>query len=304
MTRWTCENEGFIRKNIHLSNAELAKRLGVTQSAVENKVRDLGLARTFSKDEVAALRRIWGRSRAAIERALPRFTWRQISKKANNIGLPPLEDAAECTLLYRIIAALDAPQSMANKWRSAGLRVTNDQGRHMKNSSLLVDFEDFWEFAAAHPNLVEVHKLFTEAAGDVLGVPPDFIQDMRFTAKPVKRRNKHKSLVGARRKELAQMYFLTDTTTEKLAERFGVSVDTARHAACENKEPGQRRSQARVVTADFCRRLSRLFYTEGKTTVECAEILQCSLASVSRGLTRLRAEGKASKVKETASHES
>jgi len=56
---WTDEQEDFIRKNIHLTNQELADNLGRTKASVEAKVRELGLARTFQKEEIEILKSVW-----------------------------------------------------------------------------------------------------------------------------------------------------------------------------------------------------------------------------------------------------
>lgn len=281
---WTEKEEKFIRKNIHLSNEEIALKLDRSQASVENKVRELGLARIFQPDEIEVLKKVWGRRRSAICAALPRFTWRQISKKANNIGLPPLKDIRESAHLFSIINAMGEYDGVSQKWIDAGLKVTNDKTRKMKNNILLVDIDDFWKFAAAHPDVVDI-TLLRDNVFDVLGVPTEEIIEMQKTAVPFKR---CRPKLSARKKaDITRMYYTSEKSSEEIANRFNISVDTLRHTAMEYKQPGQKRNQSSVVTKTFLQELEKLYYQENKTYQECAEILNCSKSSVSRGISKI-----------------
>lgn len=192
---WTKKDETFIKNNIHMTNQELAELLGRTQASIENKVRELGLARTFQKHEVDTLRRVWGRKRTSIEKALPRFTWRQISKKARNIGLPSLKDIHESANLYSIIGAMGVSDTLASKWQELGLRVVNDKGKYMKNSILLVDIDEFWNFAIKHPDVVDLTKI-GDNTEDVLGIPPPELVEMKAEASPIPTRIKQYNITS------------------------------------------------------------------------------------------------------------
>ncbi len=283
---WTDKEEKFVRKNIHLTNAELADKLGKSLASVENKVRELGLARTFQKHEVEILKQVWGKRRAVIVRALPRFTWKQINKKANHLGLPSIKDAREAVNLYTILNAMGEGDSVGKRWIEAGLSVTNDKLKHMKNNILMVEIDDFWNFAMEHPDVVDITKL-GDNVFDVLGVPPPELKEMRVDAKPLEKRIKHKRLSVARRKELATEFYSSDLPTEVIASNAGVAVDTLRRIASKYKQDGQVRKRASVVTDDFLRKLDQLYYTEGKSYAECAEALNCSKSSISRGVLQL-----------------
>lgn len=286
---WTDEQEDFIRKNIHLTNQELADKLGRTKASVEAKVRELGLARTFQKEEIEILKSVWGKRRSVICRALPRFTWRQISKKAHNLGLPSLKEMRAEVNLYAIITAMGVGEGMAQKWREAGLRVINDKTTKMKNNILMVGIDDFWAFAMKHPDIVDLTKL-KDNVFNVLGVPPVELIEMQQGRKPLKTRVKHKVIRGAKRKEVAKLYYSTTMSSEAIAASFDISVDTLRHIASEYRTEGQVRSRATVVTSSFIRQLERLYYHECKTRKECAEELRCSISSVDRGLRALLSE--------------
>jgi len=284
---WTQEMENCICKNIHLTNQVLSEKLGVTLASVENKVRELGLARIFQPDEVEILRKLWGKRRTVIQKALPRFNWRQISKKANNIGLPPLNDAAEAVNLYSILSAIGESDATGVKWKDAGLRVRNDKTKQMKNNILMVDIDDFWIFAMQHHDIVDLTRL-GDNVFEILGTPPPELAELRKIAKPLVRRVKHKSTNKQKREDIAYTYFRTSMSVDKIAETYGVATDTVRHAACENKKLGQKRSRyTDVITETFCKKLERLYYQDCKTYVECAEALNCSKSSVGRGIKKI-----------------
>ena len=288
---WTSKEEKFVAANIHLTNAALAEKLCKTQAAVENKVLELGLARTFQKHEVDILREVWGKRRASIVKALPRFTWCQINKKAHRIGLPSLNDAMEAVNLYTILRAMGETPNVINCWLAAGLPVSNDKLTNMKNNIRLVDIDDFWAFALAHPDIVDLTKLGANVF-DVLGVAPPELTVARSAAKPLEKPFRHKSVRGSKRKELADIFYTSDLPTEVIARNAGVSVDTLRHLASRHKQEGQVRKRASVVTDDFLQKLYQLYYIECKSYAECTEVLNCSKSSIARGVLKIIAKSK------------
>lgn len=285
--KWTAEDENFLKSNMHLSNTELADALGRSQASVENKIRNMGLARTFREHEIETLKELWGNKRIVLVNAIPRFTWKQICKKAYNLGLPPLVVERDSTNLYSIVAAMGESCGVAQKWIAAGLPVTVDKVKGVSRSSYMVDVEKFWKFAMKHPEVVDLTRLESDAVFDVLGPSPYGFREVRSEAKPHKRLKVYPTVPIKKRVEIAEVYFASDMPVERIALRYGIAVEAVQRIATEFKKPGQERKRLNMMTEAFLSELDRLHNQEGKSKSECARILGCGASSVARAIKQI-----------------
>ena len=287
ITLWAEWEDEIVRNNIHLTNEEIAELLPLrTGHGVADRVRKLGIARTFTKEETRTLKELWGKPRKELEDALPRWNWRQISRRANNIGLPNLAKVRESVNPYTIVGEMGYGYKMVESWKEAGLEVVYDNGKDFKKNSQFVKISDFWRFVEKCPELVDIARL----PENILGEPTEKVIGMKRKAKPWAR--KRRNLEEALYERIAYEFYMGKVPTKELATKYEKTEDYIRNIASKykNKEWPARKTRSKVLTPEMLDMIYELFFVEGKSALKCAKMLEISDTSVNRGIAKLKKE--------------
>jgi predicted transcriptional regulator len=291
---WTKKEEKYLKENAgKITQENIAKHLGRTKASIENKFRYMGIQIQFSEKEKKKLAEMWGKPRKVLEKAFPKYTYRQLAKKAGHMGLPNMVEAADVISIWSLCKLLGLNYNVVMRdFIKLGLVVKNYGGEEQRSKRLVVEIDDFWDFAMAHPELIDLKKVTDIEAIDLVGAPPLELWNLLKKYNPPTKPERNKAVKGMRKKDILYAYYHTEMTTEEIGRIYKASSDTIRHVACESDCGLKRKRPGTVVNKSFLIRLKQMMYTENKTYKECAEELNCSVSSVYRGLKKIAAGNK------------